>query len=387
MTQRCGAASNATGSPEVADVHKLAFVLAASGVAITIAPALGALAQDQSETQPQAPAAADQNETDGVLMEWSLGTGSIALVREGNTISMVGTSADGEETLRQRVRLVADQGKLAYLPMTSTDGRFFIVKADGALELHDPSGEVGFAGLTPELVSVRDDQQKVLDSIAPVVPAEEPSWADVIDSLSGGSSGDAGGAAGSRTIKTDPNRLDIEELEDGTKRINDRFVLAGEGTQANPYQVTWDYLTSARDTYRPRDGFKDIPAHVKMLDGKFIRLGGYLQFPLASAEPKELLVMLNQWDGCCIGVPPTPYDAIEVALSQPATRGEKFAVEGALVGKLTIDPYLVGDWLIGLYLLGDASLDVSGSRTAEEVFGNAPTVGDPDAMPHNGHGR
>ena len=49
--------------------------------------------------------------------------------------------------------------------------------------------------------------------------------------------------------------------------------------------------------------------------------------------------------------------------------------------QLKIDPYLVGDWLIGLYLIGDASLDVSGSRSAEEVYGNSPTMGDPNAMP------
>lgn len=314
--------------------------------------------------------------TDGVLMSWTLGDGRIELVREGNTISMVGHTPNRDEAVRQRVRLVADQGKLAYLPTDTVDGSFFIVKADGSLELHNASGEIGFSGLTPELVTVREDQQKVLDSIA---PAGDPSWTDVIDSLSGGSGG-AGTPGDASAVNVDPNRLDIEELEDGTKRINDRFILAGEGTQENPYQITWDYLTSARSTYRPRDGFKDIPAHVKMLDGKFVKLGGYLQFPLASPEPKELLVMLNQWDGCCIGVPPTPYDAIEVSLNQPATRGEKFAVEGSLVGKLEIDPYLVGDWLIGLYLLGDASIDVTGARSAEEVYGNAPTVGHrPDA--------
>ena len=42
-------------------------------------------------------------------------------------------------------------------------------------------------------------------------------------------------------------------------------------------------------------------------------------------------------------------------------------------GKLKIDPYLVGNWLIGLYLLTDASVDVSGTRTAEEVYGNTPS--------------
>lgn len=173
--------------------------------------------------------------------------------------------------------------------------------------------------------------------------------------------------------------LSIRELPDGTRLVNDRFPIVGEGTKDKPYEVTWDYLTSVRDGYAPRDGKTEIPPHVKMLDGAYVRIGGYLQFPLAAPEPKELLVMLNQWDGCCIGIPPTPYDAIEVSLAVPATHGEKFAAEGAIVGKLKIDPYLVGDWLIGLYLLGDASLDVSAGRSNAEVYGNTPTV--PGAIP------
>jgi len=80
--------------------------------------------------------------------------------------------------------------------------------------------------------------------------------------------------------------------------------------------------------------------------------------------------MLNQWDGCCIGVPPTPYDAIEVTLANPANRTQRFAVEGRIVGKFTVDPYLVGDWLVGLYLLEDARLDTSSARSAEEVYGS-----------------
>jgi hypothetical protein len=176
-----------------------------------------------------------------------------------------------------------------------------------------------------------------------------------------------------------PTALSIRELPDGTRLVNDRFPIAGEGTKDKPYEVTWDYLTSVREGYAPRDGKTEIPPHVKMLDGAYVRIGGYLQFPLAAPEPKELLVMLNQWDGCCIGIPPTPYDAIEVSLAVPATHGEKFAAEGAIIGKLKIDPYLVGDWLIGLYLLGDASLDVSAGRSNAEVYGNTPTV--PGAIP------
>lgn len=358
-------------------MNTIASLLAASALGMGLASPAAASASTELRL------AADPA-TDGVLMSWSLADRSIELLRENDMIFVVRKAADGSETLKRQVRLVVDGTKLVYLPTQDADGTFYIVTPEGALQLHDASGEIGFGeDAMPVLSGVREDQQKLLATVAPKAPDAEPSWTDVIESLGGGGAKNAGDAEGATEAgeRVDPNRLEIVEQEDGTKLINDQFVLAGSGTKEDPYAITWDYLTSVRQTYRPREGLKDIAAHVKMLDGKYVKIGGYLQFPLAASEPKELLVMLNQWDGCCIGVPPTPYDAIEVSLATPATRGEKFAVEGALVGQLKIDPYLVGDWLIGLYLIGDASLDVSGSRSAQEVYGNSPTMGDPNAMP------
>jgi hypothetical protein len=93
-----------------------------------------------------------------------------------------------------------------------------------------------------------------------------------------------------------------------------------------------------------------------MLDGKFVRLSGYVSFPLYIDQPKELLSMLNQWDGCCIGVPPSPYDAVEVKLGAAISKDDRLATFGIVEGKFTIKPYLVGDWLVGLYLMDDATL-------------------------------
>lgn len=180
------------------------------------------------------------------------------------------------------------------------------------------------------------------------------------------------------TAETDtdavPAPMTIGRNEDGSLSIGGgKYTITGTGTKENPYAIPWEYFVSIQEYYNPREGRKAIPGHIAMFDGAYVAIAGYLQFPLATPEPTECLVMLNQWDGCCIGVPPTPYDAIEVTLADPATRAQKFAVEGRIVGKLKIDPYLVGNWLIGLYLLGDASVDVSGSRSAEEVYGNTPS--------------
>jgi len=209
---------------------------------------------------------------------------------------------------------------------------------------------------------------------------------DPITSTSPGEADEQNTSYGSGSEITTPNTktpveispsLSVTQNDDGSMTIGETYTITGKGTKQNPYVMSWEFLVSLREFYNPREGKKAIPAHIAMFNGKYITIPGYLQFPLATPEPVECLVMLNQWDGCCIGVPPTPYDAIEVSLSEPASREQKFAVEGRIVGKLKIDPYLVGNWLIGLYLLTDASVDVSGARSVEEVFGNPLPQFDP----------
>ena len=116
-------------------------------------------------------------------------------------------------------------------------------------------------------------------------------------------------------------------------------------------------LASAADTYRPSLGETAIPQRIAALDGAWISIDGYVAFPLGGEAATEILVMLNQWDGCCIGVPPTPYDAIEVALANPVPRSQRHAISfGTLTGRLQVSPYLVESWLVGLYLMDDAEI-------------------------------
>lgn len=137
-----------------------------------------------------------------------------------------------------------------------------------------------------------------------------------------------------------------------------RYRIRGAGTFENPYRVTWDCLASARDTYNPRLQEFDLPQRVAMLNGKWLRIDGYLAFPLMVSQSRDVLIMLNQWDGCCIGVPPTPYDAIEVKLIEPARRSSGHALFsfGGVLGKLRVDPLVTKGWLQGLYVLDDAVL-------------------------------
>jgi hypothetical protein len=154
-----------------------------------------------------------------------------------------------------------------------------------------------------------------------------------------------------------PIEHSVERRDDGTIVLDGLFEVRGTGTAAAPYEVTWDLLMSAAETYQPRLGMSELPERVKMLDGKHVRISGYLMFPAAAFEAKEVLVMLNMWDGCCLGTMPSPYDAVEVELREPvAGAGRQFLNYGTIEGVLKVDPYLINDWLIGLYLMEEAKL-------------------------------
>jgi hypothetical protein len=148
----------------------------------------------------------------------------------------------------------------------------------------------------------------------------------------------------------------IEKREDGSLLLDGKYILRGEGTPQNPYVLTWDLLVSVEEAFDPQNGRRRLPERVTMLDGRHARISGYVAFPMTDREPRELLSMLNQWDGCCIGTPPTPYDAIEVALREPVVGDDRFATSGRVSGVFHVKPYLQGDWLIGLYVMDDATL-------------------------------
>ncbi len=147
-------------------------------------------------------------------------------------------------------------------------------------------------------------------------------------------------------------------LADGTISVDDAWTIRGEGTVESPYEISWEFLASAQEEYMPRLGEKKLPARIAFLSGKQIKISGYLAFPLVAPTSSECLLMLNQWDGCCIGVPPTPYDAVEVRLASEIRGWKKHTINfGSIEGIFRVEPYLVENWLVGLYLIEDGKLD------------------------------
>jgi hypothetical protein len=144
--------------------------------------------------------------------------------------------------------------------------------------------------------------------------------------------------------------------EDGTMVADGRYPIRGKGTLQEPFKITWEHLISAEEEYVPREGRSEIPKRIAMLHDKHVEITGYVAFPMLMDEADELLVMLNQWDGCCLGVPPTPYDAVEVRLKDFVTGNARMTSYGTLKGIMKVEPHLVGEWLVGLYMMEDASM-------------------------------
>ncbi|MEM0984404.1 MAG: hypothetical protein AAGI17_10690 [Planctomycetota bacterium] len=144
--------------------------------------------------------------------------------------------------------------------------------------------------------------------------------------------------------------------DDGSLQIGEKWTITGAGTKESPYLVPWDLLVSASSSYEPRLGLEEIPAWAKHMDGKVVTLAGYLLLPMGGGAAQDILAMRNQWDGCCIGTPPTPYDAVEVRLSESidtfSTPG--LTSYGSVTGTFKTDPYVVNGWLLGMYLMDNA---------------------------------
>lgn len=140
--------------------------------------------------------------------------------------------------------------------------------------------------------------------------------------------------------------------------VDGRYTILGSGTELDPYRITWDLLKSAYETMDLNGSRVTPPKRLEMLNGTYVQISGYLAPPLWGQETKELLVMLNRWDGCCVGLPPTPFDCIEAQLASPMKLGAAHTISyGTIRGKFIVEPFKAGTFLIGLYRLEDSQTD------------------------------
>lgn len=152
--------------------------------------------------------------------------------------------------------------------------------------------------------------------------------------------------------------LGPERLPDGTLRLDGRFIVSGSGSEQDPLVLSWPLLASASEAIDASKGRTVPPPHIAFLNGQWVQISAFLAPPLWGERTTELLVMKNRWDGCCIGLPPTPFDCIEATLAAPITLGAKHSVSfGTVRGRLVVEPFTAGAFLIGLYRLESAQLE------------------------------
>lgn len=152
----------------------------------------------------------------------------------------------------------------------------------------------------------------------------------------------------------------IERVDDHTMRLDGKYTVRGSGTEGDPYQISWELLQSVASTVDAAKREYVVPGRVGDLRGAWIRISGYWAPPLQVFETKEAMLMLNKWDGCCIGLPPTPFDSIEASFTVPLrVEGQHVYRYGTVKGRLMVEPFAAGTFLLGLYRLQDAVMESS----------------------------
>ncbi len=164
----------------------------------------------------------------------------------------------------------------------------------------------------------------------------------------------------------------IVHKPDGSLLFDDRFVVKGSGTADDPYRFSWELLASAESVLSQHPDLKEVPARISFFNGKHVRIAGFVFTATYRAGATEVLVMRNTWDGCCIGVPPTPYDAIEVNLKESLSSEDLARSDfGTLDGVLKIDPCVKDNWLLGLYVVENGTVRLGDSVRGPRIAGQS----------------
>lgn len=149
----------------------------------------------------------------------------------------------------------------------------------------------------------------------------------------------------------------IRRIDARTIELAGKYRVVGNGTEADPYIVSWELLLSASTTINAATGALEAPKWVMLLDGQWIEISAYYSTVVRKESVDELLLTLNRWDGCCIGLPPTPFDSIEAKLASPIRlTGLHLTRFGTFRGQLHISPLSAAGFLLGLYRVEHATM-------------------------------
>ena len=148
----------------------------------------------------------------------------------------------------------------------------------------------------------------------------------------------------------------VRRIDARTIELDGRFRVIGAGRDEDPYRITWELLTSASGFVDAEKGLLDAPPWVRVVDGTYVEISAYYSTAIRVQRASSVLLTLNRWDGCCIGLPPTPFDAIDCSMREPLEfRGLHLIRFGTFRGRLVVEPFAAAGFLLGMYRLEDAT--------------------------------
>lgn len=154
-----------------------------------------------------------------------------------------------------------------------------------------------------------------------------------------------------------PNDV-VRRVDERTLELDGRFRVTGNGRPDDPYRISWELLTSAQPYMDATTGALTPPPWVRVIDGTFVEISGYYSTAVRVSAARNLLLTLNRWDGCCIGLPPTPFDAIDMDMRDPVMmQGLHLFRFATFRGRLVVSPFETGGFLLGLYRLEDTTIE------------------------------
>ncbi|MEY2794584.1 MAG: hypothetical protein RIR10_300 [Planctomycetota bacterium] len=166
--------------------------------------------------------------------------------------------------------------------------------------------------------------------------------------------------APSKTVRIDtrnPSEI-VRRIDERTVELDGRYRVTGNGSANDPYVISWELLTSASEFIDLTQNARTPPPWVRLLDGTYVQISGYYSTAVRVSVAKNLLLTLNRWDGCCIGVPPTPFDAIDIDMRKPLPMGGMHLIRfGTFRGQLRVEPVEAASYLLGFYRLEDATFE------------------------------
>lgn len=124
------------------------------------------------------------------------------------------------------------------------------------------------------------------------------------------------------------------------------------GSIAGIHKIAFQLLEKAKSVSQGSD--VRVPDDIQALDGRWVTITGNVLIPWVEQKVTQFVLAKNPWDGCCLGIPPGPYDSVSVRLREGSHLKDRFSAVQTLSGRFRVELERSEGYVTGLYKLVDA---------------------------------